>query len=189
VLLPLAIHACADLMDLFFPTLELKAEFEEQEEPRDAPDTEAIPKRFIEGTATMEHLKKKDLAWSAFDLTIQYSGPAELLVLEKTKKIYSRKLHFNKGVLEKIETLEGALEKLPLRLFIAAEGFPFETSFVAVLACFNNVGPGLGINGPTGNYAGFSGFTKLLLSMLMLTGRLEIYPVLMLFVPSFWKKR
>ncbi len=124
VLLPLAIHACADLMDLFFPTLELKAEFEEQEEPRDAPDTEALPKRFIEGTATMEHLKKKDLAWSAFDLTIQYSGPAELLVLEKTKKIYSRKLHFNKGVLEKIETLEGALEKLPLRLFIAAEGFP-----------------------------------------------------------------
>jgi len=74
-------------------------------------------------------------------------------------------------------------------LLIAAEGFPFETSFVAVLACFNNVGPGLGINGPTGNYAGFSGFTKLLLSMLMLTGRLEIYPVLMLFVPSFWKKR
>ena len=124
VLLPLAIHACADLMDLFFPTLELKAEFEEQEEPRDAPGTEALPKRFIEGTATMEHLKKKDPAWSAYDLTIQYSGPAELLVLEKTKKIYSRKLHFNKGVLEKIETLEGPLEKLPLRLFIAAEGFP-----------------------------------------------------------------
>ncbi len=45
-------------------------------------------------------------------------------------------------------------------LIIAAEGFPFETSFVAVLACFNNVGPGLGIKRPTGNYAGFSYLTK-----------------------------
>lgn len=73
-------------------------------------------------------------------------------------------------------------------LIVAAEGFPFETSFAAVLSCFNNVGPGLGINGPMGNYSGFTWATKLLLSMLMLTGRLEIYPVLMLFVPSFWKR-
>jgi len=74
-------------------------------------------------------------------------------------------------------------------LLVAIEGQPFETSFAAVLSCFNNVGPGLGVNGPMGNYAGYSDATKLLLSMLMITGRLEIYPILILFVPSLWKKR
>jgi len=124
VLLPMAIHACADLMDLFFPTLELKAEFEKKEEPSNTPASQPLPRRFVEVAASMEHLKDKDPAWSAYGLTIQYSGPAELLVLEKTRKIYSRKLHFNKGVLEKRETPEGTLEKLPLRLFLATEGFP-----------------------------------------------------------------
>lgn len=73
-------------------------------------------------------------------------------------------------------------------LTVAIEGLPFETTFAAVLSCFNNVGPGLGVNGPMGNYSGYSNATKLLLSMLMITGRLEIYPILSLLVPSFWKK-
>ena len=73
-------------------------------------------------------------------------------------------------------------------LMVAIEGQPFETSFAATLSCFNNVGPGLGVNGPMGNYSNYSNATKLLLSMLMITGRLEIYPILSLLVPSFWKK-
>ena len=62
------------------------------------------------------------------------------------------------------------------------------TSSTAVIACFNNIGPGLGdIVGPTGNYAALSIPTKLLLTLDMLLGRLEIFPIIMLFAPSMWK--
>ncbi len=137
VLLPLAIYACADLLELFFPTLELKAEFEESEllperEPEtDSPENaEEVPITVIEIESSMEHLREKDPAWKTADLTIHYSGPAELVVLEKEKKegrerekeIYTRKLLFRKGALEQIETLKGAFEEAPLRLYAAPSG-------------------------------------------------------------------
>ena len=53
----------------------------------------------------------------------------------------------------------------------------------------NNIGPGLDLVGPMGNYAAFSGFSKLVLSADMLIGRLEIFPMLMLLVPATWKAR
>ena len=62
------------------------------------------------------------------------------------------------------------------------------TSFTAVASCFNNIGPGLEIVGPTGNFAGFSMASKILLSFDMLLGRLEIFPILMVFVPNFWTR-
>ncbi len=62
------------------------------------------------------------------------------------------------------------------------------TSFSAALTCLSNVGPGLSKVGPVENFAFFSAPAKLLLSLLMLAGRLEIYPVLLLFSPSMWKK-
>ena len=137
VLLSLAIYACADLLELFFPTLELKAEFEESEllperEPGADPpeDAEEVPITVIEIESSVEHLQKKDPAWKAADLAIHYSGPAELVVLEKEeqegrekkKEIYTRKLLFRKGALEQIETLEGTLEEAPLRLYAAPSG-------------------------------------------------------------------
>jgi trk system potassium uptake protein TrkH len=64
----------------------------------------------------------------------------------------------------------------------------FMTAFSAVAATFNNIGPGLGRVGPATNYASLSGFSKFLLSIGMITGRLEIYPVLILFIPSTWRK-
>lgn len=64
----------------------------------------------------------------------------------------------------------------------------FETNFSAVIACFNNIGPGIGAVGPAGNFAGYNIFAKLVLSFDMLLGRLEIFPILLLFTPNSWKK-
>ncbi len=64
-----------------------------------------------------------------------------------------------------------------------------EVSFTAALTSLSNVGPGLGAIGPAGNFAGFSVLSKLLLSFLMLVGRLEIFPMLILFSPTTWKRR
>ena len=64
----------------------------------------------------------------------------------------------------------------------------FVTNFTAVTTCFNNIGPGLEFVGPTQNFADFSVFGKLILSFDMLAGRLELFPMLILFTPSTWKK-
>lgn len=64
----------------------------------------------------------------------------------------------------------------------------FSTNFSAVIACFNNIGPGIGAVGPTGNFAGYNIFAKLVLCFDMLLGRLEIFPILLLFTPNSWKK-
>lgn len=73
-------------------------------------------------------------------------------------------------------------------LLISMDGFDLETNFSAVAACISNIGPGIGLVGPMGNYEMFSDFSKLLLSFDMLVGRLEIYPMLLLFLPSTWRR-
>ncbi len=73
-------------------------------------------------------------------------------------------------------------------LIISANGFSLETSMSAVMACINNIGPGLHIVGPTGNYSQFSGLSKMVLAMDMLIGRLEIFPLVVLAFPSIWKR-
>ncbi len=74
-------------------------------------------------------------------------------------------------------------------VLISLEGqFDVETNFTAALTCMSNVGPGLGAVGPAGGFAGYSSFSKLLLSFLMLAGRLEIFPMLALFHPAMWRK-
>lgn len=62
------------------------------------------------------------------------------------------------------------------------------TMFTASLSCISNVGPGLGAVGPAGGYANFSGFSKMVLSFEMIAGRLELYPVLIMFAPRTWKR-
>ena len=66
-------------------------------------------------------------------------------------------------------------------LLLALDGHDVPTTVTAVITCMNNVGPGLNEIGPSGNFANFSAWAKLLLSMDMLLGRLEIYPLLVLF--------
>ena len=73
-------------------------------------------------------------------------------------------------------------------ILISIDGFSVGTNFTAVLACFNNIGPGLEAVGPTCNFSGFSDFSKLVLSMDMLAGRLEIFPILVLFSRNTWRK-
>lgn len=64
-----------------------------------------------------------------------------------------------------------------------------ETGLSTVLATFNNIGPGLGkVVGPSGNYFGFAPLTKVILSFAMIAGRLEIWPILILFAPRTWRK-
>lgn len=75
-------------------------------------------------------------------------------------------------------------------LLISMNEFDFETSLTAVITCINNVGPGLGeIVGPTGNFSTFTVFSKFVLTMDMLIGRLEIFPILLLFSPGIFKRR
>lgn len=74
-------------------------------------------------------------------------------------------------------------------LLISLEHMDLITTFTAVASCMNNIGPGLEIVGPMGNFSSFSYPSKLLLSFDMLAGRLELFPMLLLFSPSIWKRR
>lgn len=73
-------------------------------------------------------------------------------------------------------------------VLLAADNCSFTTAFTAVAACYNNIGPGLEKVGAVGNYGFLSNFSKIILSYAMLAGRLEIYPMLILFTPNAWKK-
>lgn len=72
-------------------------------------------------------------------------------------------------------------------LLVSIDNFDMTTNFTAVLATMNNIGPGLGAVGPTGNFGGFSVFSKFVLMCDMLIGRLELFPVLALFASGVWK--
>lgn len=72
-------------------------------------------------------------------------------------------------------------------LLLSLAGFDELTTFTAVVTCINNVGPGLNMVGPTGNFGFFAPWAKLLLSFDMLAGRLELFPMLLLFTPSIWR--
>jgi len=74
-------------------------------------------------------------------------------------------------------------------LLISLDGFSIGTNLSAVLACFNNIGPGFEAVGPTCNFSAFSDFSKFILILDMLAGRLEIFPILVLLSRGSWRKR
>lgn len=74
-------------------------------------------------------------------------------------------------------------------ILISIDNFSVTTNFSAVMACFNNIGPGLEAVGPTCNFGAYSIFSKIVLIVDMLAGRLEIFPILILFSRSAWKHR
>ena len=75
-------------------------------------------------------------------------------------------------------------------VLIAFEGkYDIETNLSAALTCVSNVGPGFNAVGPAGNFAGYGSFAKVVLSLLMLAGRLELYPMLALLYPALWRKQ
>jgi trk system potassium uptake protein TrkH len=72
-------------------------------------------------------------------------------------------------------------------IVMSVMGYDFMTAIGAVATSLGNVGPGIGDVGPVNNFAGLSGSAKLFLSFLMLLGRLELFTILVLFTPYFWK--
>ena len=73
-------------------------------------------------------------------------------------------------------------------ILISLDNFDFTTNFTAIAATLNNIGPGLEIVGPIGNFGSFSNLSKLVMMIDMLAGRLEIFPLILLFNPNTWKK-
>ena len=71
---------------------------------------------------------------------------------------------------------------------LTLENLDLTTAFTAALTCISNVGPGLGAVGPVDNYGGLPTFSKWVLSLAMLLGRLEFYALVVLFIPEYWRK-
>ena len=94
-------------------------------------------------------------------------------------------------------TVRSAVNYLPIyftlmalsAILISLDGFDFITNITAVISCVNNIGPGLGLVGPSGNYASFSYFSKIVLTLDMIFGRLEIIPMIVLLSPTTWRKK
>lgn len=74
-------------------------------------------------------------------------------------------------------------------ILISLDGFDFETNFTAIAATLNNIGPGFAKVGPVENFGIYSNFSKIILSFDMLAGRLELFPMLLLFLPSSWRRK
>lgn len=74
-------------------------------------------------------------------------------------------------------------------LFISVDEFDFTTNFTAVVSALNNIGPGLNLVGPTQNFSIYSAFSKFVLMFDMLAGRLELFPIMVLLMPSTWKRK
>lgn len=73
-------------------------------------------------------------------------------------------------------------------LIIYIDNFDFTSNFTAVVATLNNIGPGLNIVGPTGNFSMYSNLSKIVMIFDMLAGRLELFPMLLLINPYTWKE-
>ena len=108
-----------------------------------------------------------------------------------------KKVFFEKKAVEG-DTVKGTFAYIVAYCFIFFASFLFislidgqniETSFSSVAACINNIGPGLGEVGPASNYAFYSPISKIVLSLDMLLGRLEIFPLIFLFSPSVWREK
>ena len=126
-----------------------------------------------------------------------------ILLLKTVKRSMHRMIHsksvksivFEGRIMEE-ETISACLVYLAVYfvtavisvLVISLNGFSFEENVTGVISCMNNIGPGLGMVGPAGNFASFSDLSKLAFSFDMLAGRLELFPVLLLFYPSTWKR-
>ncbi len=123
------------------------------------------------------------------------SAVSEIKKMVRPRRVQS--VHFERKPVEK-ETISGIFAYIVSYIFIffgsfliiaVIDGRTIETTFSAVASCLNNIGPGLGDIGPMSNFAALSPITKIILSLDMLIGRLEIFPIIMLFSPSVWREK
>ena len=130
-------------------------------------------------------------------------GRAQILIKSSVKKVKNmispRKVEalyidgkpINDSTLEGVQSFFAVyvLVFLTCALLISVDNFDLVTNITASLTCVNNVGPGLGVVGPSGTFGNFSNFSKFVLSIEMIAGRLELFPLLILFSPNTWKRR
>lgn len=117
----------------------------------------------------------------------------EIIKIIHPRSVYSVKVG---GRIVEEETLSGVMTYFFVYialfvgslLIVALNGMDLVTTFTSVATTIGNVGPGLAVVGPTGSFADFSFLSKLVFSINMLFGRLEIFPMLILFTPTFWKR-
>lgn len=114
----------------------------------------------------------------------QYLHPRQVRKIQMDGKIVEHETVRNVNVFMLVYALIYAFSML----FLAFDGRDLITNFTAVAATFNNIGPGLELVGPTANFSIFSAPAKLVLIFDMLAGRLEIFPILLLFFKDTWKK-
>ncbi len=123
------------------------------------------------------------------------SAVAEIKHMGRPRQV--SRIRFEGKPVEK-DTINGVLAFIVSYIFIffssfliisVIDGKTIETTFSSVAACLNNIGPGLGDVGPTANFAFYSPISKLILAFDMLLGRLEIFPIIMLFTPSVWTEK
>lgn len=105
------------------------------------------------------------------------SGVQQTSAMEKTLSLYFVSL-----------LVVGVLSTLGVAFLESSQDLDFETVVTAVLACLNNVGPGFSMVGVTQNYSFFSAPSKLVLSLDMIIGRLEVFTILAVFLPKFWRR-
>ena len=109
----------------------------------------------------------------------------------KVETIYIDKKPVNESVIEASQTyfIVYMIIFIVCALLISIDNFDMLTNITASLACISNIGPGLSMVGPYGSYAEFSDFSKIILSFEMIAGRLELFPMLILFNPKTWSRR
>ena len=117
--------------------------------------------------------------------TRQILNPQKVMVVRSNGKVVDEKVLANTNAYLAAYMVIMILSVL----LISLDGFGFETNMSAVIACFNNIGPGMAAVGPTCNFAAYSAFSKIILSINMLAGRLEIFPILVLLSRSTWTRR
>ncbi len=115
----------------------------------------------------------------------------QVLNPKKVQVVRSSGRTVSESVLDNTNAYLAAYAVILVLSFVAVsrDGFSVGTNLSAVLSCFNNIGPGIEAVGPMFSFAEFSWLSKLVLTFDMLAGRLEIFPMLILFSPASWKKR
>ena len=115
----------------------------------------------------------------------QILNPQKVLVIRSNNKVVDEKVLSNVNAYLAAYVIIVVLSTLLLSL----DGFGLETSLSATLATFNNIGPGMAAVGPTCTYVNFSCLSKIVMILCMLAGRLEIFPILVLFSKSTWSRK
>ena len=115
----------------------------------------------------------------------QILNPRKVLVVRSNGKVVDEKVLANTNAYFAAYMIIIVL----CTLILSLDGFSVETNLSAALATFNNIGPGIGAVGPTCNFAAFSDLSKITMCLAMLAGRLEIFPLLVLFSRSTWSTK